>query len=922
MAFRTRMKGLNIPIFIAWSLLVGCKEDPTITSVNFEESTFAHFVEPDFPYVTTSMDGRSLGEGFPSDNISARVLAVKLGEGAAMAFDTDMLRWSVAWTGEFLPMVTMAQISYNDYHNKDNLLPVIGGEAKLATGLYPGWAVGNAQFSDPRPPAPHPDALPWGPMPQELGRWNGVYVLDKGVVLSYSIKGTEILEKPGVVQVGQEQAFTRTFKLGEQTETLILAAAELTDGVEYEVIGNAAYLSHGLAGSLVTAVGIVGASEGIEVQVKDNRHLMVQVSPRPNREPFTVVLWKGDADQKAVFAQLLSKATADFPAHDKEFTSRWKKKVLTKGRLAPDTSAYVVDDLTLPIPNPWNRNVRLVDIAFFDGDKAAAVSFEGDVWVVEGINDRLNRLSWKRYASGLYEPQSIEVVEGQIYVFGKEGIVRFHDLNNDGEADYYENFSHIMAQSIETREWAADMTAAPDGGFYVAKFGALDMGPETSSPKSLLGFRAGSAHDGSILKISADGRSIETIATGFRGPYIGINPKTGVVSASDQQGNFMPSTPVMLVNKGDYYGVPPTAHLDPLPEITPPLLWIPHGVDRSGVSQVWVNSDKMGGLDGHMVHFSYGRPGLFKVLIDSVGQQVQGGVSVIEGHYPAPTMKGAVNPQDGQLYFTGFSLWGTNTPTISALGRLRYTGKDSYLPAAFAARERGIALSFDVALDEASVTDISRYQVKRWNYMRTEKYGSGHFRMDGSPGDENMPVLQAFLSDDKKTVFLAVPNMEKVMQMSLTYELRTADGTDIRDEFYFTVNELVEPDLSFLGFSTLTISDVSFEFDPGQVAAKEVAPTVELGSELFVRMGCIACHAVEKDDQAKIGPPMTGLYGSMRKFNDGTSTTADEAYLMESIVSPGAKVVEGREGEMPSFLGILSEPEMESVILYIKSLAY
>jgi cytochrome c2 len=87
-------------------------------------------------------------------------------------------------------------------------------------------------------------------------------------------------------------------------------------------------------------------------------------------------------------------------------------------------------------------------------------------------------------------------------------------------------------------------------------------------------------------------------------------------------------------------------------------------------------------------------------------------------------------------------------------------------------------------------------------------------------------------------------------------------------------------------------------------------------------MGCIACHAVEKDDQAKIGPPMTGLYGSMRKFNDGTSTTADEAYLMESIVSPGAKVVEGREGEMPSFLGILSEPEMESVILYIKSLAY
>jgi len=916
-----RKKGFPVALFLSFVLLLGCKEEPTIVSVNFEEAEFAHFVEPDFPYITTSLDGRSLGEGFPEDNISARVLAVKLGDDAAMAFDTDMLRWSAAWTGDFMPMVTMAQISYNDFHNKDNLLPVVGGEVKLATGQYAGWTAGTPKFNDPRPPASHPDGLPWGPLPQELGRWNGVYLVDEGVVLSYTIQGTDILEKPGVVNVGQEQAFTRTFDMKDQKETLTLAAAEVTDGVGHEVNEHVGYLTHGASGNLLTAVGIVGASDGMEVQIIDNRYLTLQVSAVQKREPFTVVLWKGNPDQKAVFEELLNQATSDFPAYDKGSTSRWKEEVLTKGQVSPDTAAYVVDDLTLPIPNPWNRNVRLVDFAFFDGDKAAAVSFEGDVWIVEGINDRLNRVSWRRFGSGLYEPQSIEVVEGDIYVFGKEGIVKFHDLNKDGEADYYENFSHIMAQSIETREWAADMVAAPEGGFYVAKFGALDMGPETSSPKSLLGFRAGSVHDGSILKISADGRSMETIATGFRGPYIGINPETGVVSASDQQGNFMPSTPVMLVNKGDYYGVPPTAHRNPIPEVTPPLLWIPHGVDRSGVSQVWVNSGKMGGLNGHMIHFSYGRPGLFKVLIDSVRQQVQGGVSVIEGQYSAPTMKGAINPEDGQLYFTGFSLWGTNTKTISALGRLRYTGKESYLPTAFAVREGGIALTFDVTLDESSVNDISKYQVKRWNYHRTEKYGSGHFRMDGTPGDENMPVLKAFLSDDKKTIFLAVPNMEKVMQMSLAYEIRTADGQEVRDDFYFTVNELVEPDLSLLGFSSLTIDDISFEFDPSQVATKEVTPTEELGSELFVRMGCIACHAVEKDDQAKIGPPMTGLYGSLRKFNDGTSTTADEAYLLESIVSPGAKVVEGREGEMPSFLGILSEPEMESVILYIKSLA-
>src|SRR5690554_3226678 len=83
----------------------------------------------------------------------------------------------------------------------------------------------------------------------------------------------------------------------------------------------------------------------------------------------------------------------------------------------------------------------------------------------------------------------------------------------------------------------------------------------------------------------------------------------------------------------------------------------------------------------------------------------------------------------------------------------------------------------------------------------------------------------------------------------------------------------------------------------------------------------IACHAIDDQVEGKIGPGMKGLYGSERKFTDGSSTIADESYLLESILSPGEKVVAGREGEMPSFLGILADHELESVILYIKSLS-
>ena len=60
------------------------------------------------------------------------------------------------------------------------------------------------------------------------------------------------------------------------------------------------------------------------------------------------------------------------------------------------------------------------------------------------------------------------------------------------------------------------------------------------------------------------------------------------------------------------------------------------------------------------------------------------------------------------------------------------------------------------------------------------------------------------------------------------------------------------------------------------------------------------------------------------RFQDGLiRVTADDGYIRESILEPTAKVVTGfgRTGMgMPSFAGVLTEQQIESVILYIKSL--
>jgi len=48
---------------------------------------------------------------------------------------------------------------------------------------------------------------------------------------------------------------------------------------------------------------------------------------------------------------------------------------------------------------------------------------------------------------------------------------------------------------------------------------------------------------------------------------------------------------------------------------------------------------------------------------------------------------------------------------------------------------------------------------------------------------------------------------------------------------------------------------------------------------------------------------------------------ADENYVRESILDPGAKVVKGFKPIMPTFQGIVSEEQLNALVAYVKSLS-
>ena len=91
---------------------------------------------------------------------------------------------------------------------------------------------------------------------------------------------------------------------------------------------------------------------------------------------------------------------------------------------------------------------------------------------------------------------------------------------------------------------------------------------------------------------------------------------------------------------------------------------------------------------------------------------------------------------------------------------------------------------------------------------------------------------------------------------------------------------------------------------------------VERGQALARTRGCAACHGA--DGEGGIGPAWTALVGSTVTLEDGSSVTADEAYVVESIVDPTAKVVDGFSVAMPKTN--LSDAEVADLVAYISSL--
>src|SRR6185436_10593937 len=320
-------------------------------------------------------------------------------------------------------------------------------------------------------------------------------------------------------------------------------------------------------------------------------------------------------------------------------------------------------------------------------------------------------------------------------------------------------------------EFAMNLETDSKGDFYFTKGGNLD---EARTP-----------HHGTLLRVTRDGRKLDVVATGLRAPNgMGMGPHDEITTA-DNEGNWVPSSRVDLCVPGRFNGHVFNAHRTPKPtSFDPPLFWLPHSyeLDNSSGGQVWVTSDKWGPFRGDMLHTSYGQSLLFKVLLDKVDGEYQGGIVKFPLKFDSGIMRGRFNPKDGQLYVCGLNVWQSNGARKGAVHRVRYTGQTVNMPTKLHATRQGIELTFTAPLDETSATDPANWNVEEWNYKWTSDYGSPEFKVSDSiaKGHDRVELKSVKLSADRKTAFLEIPTIQPVMQMKISANVKSADGKPIR----------------------------------------------------------------------------------------------------------------------------------------------
>ena len=575
--------------------------------------------------------------------------------------------------------------------------------------------------------------------------------------------------------------------------------------------------------------------------------------------------------------------------------------------------AYRVETLSLPrqmIP-------EISGVAFTPRGSMVATNRRGEVWIRHASNNE-----WRRFASGLYEGFGLVAnSESEVFVIQRPELTRVRDTDGDGMADDYRTVADEWGITGNYHEFTYGLDRDREGNFYfgsgMVSFGQGRELPWVRGParKDLYmpwtgkgpvpdGHRSIAQYQGWVFRVSPDG-AFKPFATGFRQPLgIGVSPR-GELFVSDVSGAWVPTSTLMHVEEGGFYG-----HPDPLkwhPEFKdrkltieelaamrrPPTVYLPRGLMGTSPGQpVWdTTGGRFGPFEGQMFLGDVSNV-LMRVDVEKVAGVYQGAAfPFLRGQgLRLGGMHNAFGP-DGALYIAQTVRGWMSTEGNEGIQRVAWTGEMPVEIHTLRLASTGFDLRFTTPMTE-SASKPAHYTVRRFQY--------NYHPLDGSLRvvEADVPVTAARLEPDGRLLRLELLEA----QPGFIYEIVVAKDV---------VSRSGRPLLNSTAYYTLNrLHSGETKPGPSKIIAAAGAlgpPDPARGAEIF-RLNCMICHQADGKGSAQAGTPdYTAANSPLKK--------PDEELL--AVIANGRVLPDGKL--MPAFGNVLPPQAIHDVLAYLRA---
>ena len=595
---------------------------------------------------------------------------------------------------------------------------------------------------------------------------------------------------------------------------------------------------------------------------------------------------------------------------------------------------YQIETLALPP----GMDPEISGITFTPSGTLVAVNRRGQVWMREREG------KWRLFARGMHEPLGVLAEsETVVFVMQRPELTQVTDRDGDGRADSFRTISDAFGITDNYHEFSYGLQRDRDG-YFVGGLGSVSVGeitrhrgtyqPESVLAEPVRAHRSPVPFRGWIFKITPAGEFIP-FASGFRQPVgIGRSP-AGEIFCTDSQGNFVPTSPLIHVQEGRFYGFPESLKWqDDLPrtDLTEDQLWtrrsspavyIPHGAMGGSPGQpVWDTSGgKFGPFPGQVFMGDITQL-LSRVQLEKIGGEYQGGVFPFlrgtGGRAASPStpesrawiaaakqaqtaeppddrtaildqgaMRLAFSPE-GELYI-GRTVRGW-APGTGGIQKLTWTGEAPNEIHSIELLDDGFRLNFTAPMGRRSASAPSGYQIRSFRYAYHSTYGSG--QIDSS--DVTIESLE-LAPDGLSAAIRTGPPRPGFIYEFKTDTLRTIGNASLANPLaFYTVNRLRSGE-AYTGPRPVAPSD-----DAVQAGYQ---PNPARGQAVYLTF-CVACHQ----------PDGTGIPGGAASFADGSGRLAKSDEVLLTSIARGVE-----EKGMPPFSATLNGRQRRDVLAYVRA---